>query len=90
MEHNEDIFSCDHYVYPANRLGNILTDLPHELINSRVQAQFGRAKESALPRACRGECPKHRFLKTEQGEPGLNYLCKGYQKFFSHIDKYIA
>jgi uncharacterized protein len=98
MEHNGEIFSCDHYVYPSNRLGNILTDLPHELISSRVQAQFGRAKESALPRACRhcsvlfacrGECPKHRFLKTEQGEPGLNYLCKGYQKFFSHIDKYM-
>lgn len=98
MEHNGDIFSCDHYVYPENFLGNILKDLPHELMRSNKQSSFGNSKERALPRtclnckvlfACRGECPKHRFCKTDHGEPGLNYLCKSYKKFFTHIDKYM-
>ncbi len=98
MEHNGDIYACDHFVYPKHRLGNIVNDMPHELIRTSRQAGFGSRKHSALPRACRscdvlfacrGECPKHRFCKTEEGEPGLNYLCKGYKKVFTHIDKYM-
>lgn len=98
VEHNGDIYSCDHYVYPGNYIGNIMRDMPGKLIRSSKQQQFGNSKEEALPHdcqnctylfACRGECPKHRFLKTGNGQLSLNYLCKGYKKYFKHIDKYM-
>ncbi len=95
IEHNGDIYSCDHYVYPRYRLGNLMNTSLVGMVDSPQQQAFGLAKSSTLPRycrecpvrfACHGECPKHRFLKTPEGEPGLNYLCAGYKKFFSHID----
>lgn len=98
IEHNGDIYACDHFVYPDSRIGYIMEDEPGELLRSPFQAAFGRRKEDALPGgcrecdvlfACRGECPKHRFCKTKNGEPGLNYLCKGYQRFFRYADKYM-
>jgi len=98
IEHNGDVYSCDHYVYPEYRLGNILTDNFGEMFGSEKQHEFGAVKEESLPRycrecdvlfACRGECPKHRFLKTPEGEPGLNYLCAGYKKYFHHIGPYM-
>ncbi len=98
IEHNGDIYSCDHYVYPEFRLGNILDNELDELINSEKQIEFGDCKETLLPEACRqcevlfacrGECPKHRFSSTLSGEPGLNYLCNGYRDFFRHIDPYM-
>jgi uncharacterized protein len=95
IEHNGDVFSCDHFVEPDYKLGNI-HDLPLiEMAGSEAQRRFGEAKETALPRycrecevrfACNGECPKNRFLQAPDGEPGLNYLCAGYRKFFNHID----
>jgi uncharacterized protein len=95
IEHNGDIFSCDHYVYPRYRLGNLLNASLGAMVDSPQQTEFGLAKSRLLPRycrecpvrfACHGECPKHRFLRTPHGEPGLNYLCAGYKKFFTHID----
>ena len=95
MEHNGDLYACDHYVYPRYRLGNILSDEIPRMGDSPEQTAFGNQKETALPTccgtceylfACRGECPGHRFLRTPDGEPGLNYLCAGYKKYFSHID----
>jgi uncharacterized protein len=95
MEHNGDVYSCDHFVYPENKLGNILERPLAQLATNQQQIKFGEAKEKALPKACRecdvrfacnGECPKHRFLKTADGEAGLNYLCAGYKHFFHHID----
>lgn len=94
IEHNGDVYSCDHYVYPRYKLGNLLNASLPAMVDSAQQAAFGEAKSAALPRycrecsvrfACHGECPKHRFLMTPQGEPGLNYLCAGYKKFFTHI-----
>lgn len=94
MEHNGDVFSCDHFVYPEFRLGNILTESLGDMAASEPQRAFGAAK-AQLPRyccecdvrfACNGECPKHRFTRTPDGEPGLNYLCAAYKRFFSHID----
>ncbi|MBU6471872.1 MAG: SPASM domain-containing protein [Alphaproteobacteria bacterium] len=98
IEHNGDLYSCDHFVYPENRLGNIMDVAIGEMATSPQQQEFGRAKQEALPRycrecevrfACNGECPKHRFLETPDGEPGLNYLCAAYKKFFNHIDPYM-
>jgi uncharacterized protein len=98
LEHNGDLYSCDHYVYPENRLGNIMESPLSSLVHSPPQIKFGLDKLDALPRycrqcevrfACNGECPKHRFLQTPAGEPGLNYLCAGYQAFFRHIDPYM-
>jgi len=98
VEHNGDVYSCDHFVYPDNRLGNILSKTLGNLVNSPQQTRFGHAKEAGLPSdchqcdvrfACNGECPKHRFLETGSGEPGLNYLCAGYKHFFHHIDPYM-
>jgi uncharacterized protein len=95
VEHNGDVYSCDHYVYPRYKLGNLLDTSLAALVDSPRQQDFGRAKSATLPRycrecpvrfACHGECPKHRFLRTSDGEPGLNYLCAGYKKFFTHID----
>jgi uncharacterized protein len=98
MEHTGDLYSCDHFVYPENKLGNIAdTDLG-EMVSSQQQVKFGLDKRDTLPRMCRtcdvrfacnGECPKHRFLTTPDGEPGLNYLCAGYKHFFHHIDPYM-
>ncbi len=98
MEQSGDVYSCDHFVYPDYRLGNIQdTDLA-ALAACQAQQDFGREKQTALPRycrecsvrfACNGECPKHRFLKTPDGEFGLNYLCAAYKRFFSHIDPYM-
>ncbi|RYD46568.1 MAG: SPASM domain-containing protein, partial [Sphingomonadales bacterium] len=98
VEHNGDVYSCDHYVYPEYRLGN-LRDLPlAEMVASPQQVKFGTDKRDALPQycrecdvrfACNGECPKHRFVRTPNGEWGLNYLCAGYKTFFHHIDPYM-
>jgi uncharacterized protein len=94
VEHNGDIYSCDHYVYPRYKLGNLMNQSLAAMADSPAQTAFGRDKSSTLPRycrecsvrfACHGECPKHRFLQTPHGEPGLNYLCAGYKKFFTHI-----
>lgn len=98
LEHNGDLYSCDHYVYRHNRLGNIMESPLELLVNSPKQVRFGLDKKDLLPEyclrcdvkfACNGECPKHRFLTTPEGEPGLNYLCAGYKKFFRHIDPYL-
>lgn len=98
LEHNGDLYACDHFVYPENRLGNILKTPLAELAASPAQRAFGLKKREALPGCCRacdvyfmchGECPKHRFLKSPENEPGLNYLCEGYRHFFRHIDPYM-
>jgi uncharacterized protein len=97
IEHNGDIYSCDHFMYPRYRLGNILTDNLKEMMASGKQKEFGVEKGN-LPRYCRecrvlkacyGECPKHRFRTTPDGEPGLNYLCEGYKRYFTHILPYL-
>ena len=98
IEHDGDLFACDHYVYPQYRLGNVLTDDLPAMVAASLQAGFGVSKETALPRwcrecevlaACQGGCPKHRFGQSHYGEPGLHYLCAGYSKFFRHIRKYL-
>jgi uncharacterized protein len=98
IEHNGEVFACDHYVYPQHRLGNILSDDLSAMVGASLQSGFGISKESALPRwcrecevlaACQGGCPKHRFVQSHHGEPGLHYLCTGYSKFFRHIRKYL-
>lgn len=98
LEHNGDLYSCDHYVYPENLLGNIMkTSLP-DLINLPAHTAFGTKKASSLPEyclhckyrfACYGECPKHRFDLTPEGEPGLNYLCEGLKLFYEHVEPYM-
>jgi uncharacterized protein len=96
LEHNGDLYSCDHFVEPGYLLGNILQRHMINQVGSKQQRKFGRDKLDTLPRACRqcevrfachGECPKNRFLTTTDGESGLNYLCKGYKAFFQHIDR---
>ncbi len=96
MEHNGDVYSCDHFVEPAYRLGNLKQRPLLAMVNSAQQYQFGQAKRDSLPRYCRecsvrfvcnGGCPKDRILFTPDGEPGLNYLCEGYKAFFTHIDR---
>jgi uncharacterized protein len=98
MEHNGDLFSCDHFVYPGYLLGNIVETPLIDLVKSQKQFDFGVDKRNKLPRychqcevlyACHGECPKHRFLMTPDGKPGLNYLCDGYKMFFSHVEPYM-
>jgi len=95
LEHNGDLYSCDHFVEPAHLLGNISTTPMGDLVASAEQRAFGEAKRQSLPEwcrrcevhfACNGECPKNRFMTTPDGEPGLNYLCGGYKAFFTHID----
>jgi len=97
IENNGDIFACDHYVYPDYRLGNILSDDLHTMVKASLLSGFGVEKESSLPRfclecevltACQGGCPKQRFENSHDNEPGLNYLCPGYRKFFLHIREY--
>jgi len=94
LEHTGDLYSCDHFVEPAYRLGNIRETPMIDLVASPRQQEFGRAKRDTLPRycldcdvrfACHGGCPKDRFATTPDGEPGLHYLCPGYKAFFSHI-----
>jgi uncharacterized protein len=95
IEHNGDLYSCDHYVYPRHKLGNVMNQSLGEMVNSPQQVSFGSDKFDSLPKfcrdcevrfACNGECPKHRFIKTPDGEDGLNYLCPAYKKFFNHIN----
>lgn len=97
LEHNGDVYSCDHFMYPDHRLGNINETGLTELANSPQQQAFGAAK-SDLPDycrrcevrfACHGECPKNRFATTPDGQPGLNYLCPSYKRYFNHIAKYM-
>jgi uncharacterized protein len=96
LEHNGDLYSCDHFVEPNYLLGNIQDKTMAELVGSDRQHKFGQDKLTTLPKycqqcevrfACHGECPKHRFMNTPDGEPGLNYLCAGYKAFFNHIDE---
>lgn len=93
MEHNGEVYSCDHYVEPGYRIGNIAESSFADMLALPQQRQFGRDKRTTLPRqclecpvrwACHGGCPKDRFATTADGEPGLNYLCAGYYAFFSH------
>jgi uncharacterized protein len=94
LEHNGDVYSCDHFVEPKYRLGNITEKPLIDLVNSPQQQRFGEHKRSSLPRycrecdvrfACNGGCPKDRFIETPDGEPGLNYLCAGYKAFYHHV-----
>ena len=94
VEHNGDLYSCDHFVEPEYLLGNIAETHMAELVASPQQQEFGLAKRDTLPAycrrcefrfACHGECPRNRFVNTPDGEPGLNYLCTGYKHFFGHV-----
>lgn len=98
MEFNGDLYSCDHFVFPAYKLGNIRQQTLTEMMYSPRQQQFGLDKQDKLPTqcqecdylfACNGECPKNRFRHTATGEPGLNYLCEGYHRFFRHVAPYM-
>lgn len=98
LEANGDVYACDHYVFPDYKIGNILNKTLTEMMYDPRQRTFGEDKFNTLPGqclrcnwlfACNGECPKNRFAKTKEGEPGLNYLCEGYQMFFSHIAPYM-
>jgi uncharacterized protein len=95
LEHNGDLYCCDHYVEPDYLLGNILERSLAEMVASERQRRFGQDKFETLPQYCRscevlfacyGECPRNRFISTPDGDPGLNYLCAGYKLFFTHID----
>ena len=95
MEHNGDLYCCDHFVEPRHLLGNIRGESMMDLVRSDQQREFGLAKRDTLPRFCRdcdvrfvcnGGCPKNRVLRTSDDEPGLNWLCEGYRAFFGHID----
>ncbi|HEU4354329.1 MAG TPA: anaerobic sulfatase maturase [Actinomycetota bacterium] len=96
LEHNGDLYSCDHFVEPEYLLGNIHDDRMLDLVASPKQRAFGQDKLDTLPRyclecpvrfVCNGGCPKDRFIQTPDGEPGLNYLCAGYKLFFGHVDR---
>jgi uncharacterized protein len=96
LEHNGDLYSCDHFVEPGYLLGNIKEENMLELIGSERQYKFGQDKLDTLPKycrecpvlfACNGECPKNRFIRTPDGERGLNYLCAGYKAFFQRVDE---
>src|SRR5205085_10192138 len=96
VEHNGDLYSCDHFVDPRYLLGNLMQHRLGDMVRGTQQAKFGADKRDLLPRycrecdvrfACNGECPKNRFITTPDGESGLNYLCAGYKAFFTHIDK---
>lgn len=98
MEHNGDVYSCDHFVFPRHRLGNIHTHTLPQMLYGPQQTAFSRLKRDALPRQCRlcpwlkachGECPRLRFARAADGEPGLNFLCAGYQRYFSHVAPYM-
>jgi uncharacterized protein len=96
VEHNGDVFSCDHYVYPEYRVGNIHDSHWSEMAYAAQQQKFGFAKRDTLPAYCRqcphlklcwGECPKNRLVRSPSGEVGLNYLCPGLKKFYAHIQR---
>lgn len=96
LEHDGCLYSCDHYVYPEYKLGNIMQTSSSRMVFSEQQKGFGFAKYRELPQycrectykfACNGECPKNRLIRTPAGDPGLNYLCSGLQKFWNHIDQ---
>jgi uncharacterized protein len=98
MEFNGDVYSCDHFVFPEYKIGNIYEQTLVEMMFSDRQLKFGAAKKSSLPKqcqecnylfACHGECPKNRIAQTKDGTPGLNYLCEGYYKFFDHVAPYM-
>lgn len=98
IEHNGDVYSCDHFVYAEHRLGNIREQSLIEMLKSQKQFSFGLNKRNSLPKqclrcryyfACRGECPKHRFALAKDGTPGLNALCESYLTFFEHVDPYM-
>ena len=97
MEYNGDVYSCDHFVFPEYKLGNLREKTLVEMLYGAQQQEFTKLKLN-LPKQCReceykfacnGECPKNRFMKTKDGEPGLNYLCAGYKKFFKHVAPYM-
>ena len=99
VEHNGDFYMCDHFVDDEHRLGNIHETLLVELLESPEQRAFGRAKLESLPRLCRecgvramcnGGCPRNRFTATPDGEKGLNYLCEGYKRFFTHCQPFVS
>jgi uncharacterized protein len=96
LEHNGDLYSCDHFVEPDFLLGNIQQEHMLELVSSEQQRTFGNDKRDTLPQfcldcevrfACNGGCPRNRFIETPNGELGLNYLCAGYRAFFNHVDR---
>jgi uncharacterized protein len=96
IEHNGDLYACDHYVEPDYLLGNIMEERMIDLVASDQQRKFGQDKYDTLPKycqecevlfACYGGCPKNRFIETPDGDPGLNYLCAGYKKFFNHVNE---
>ena len=98
IEHNGDLYSCDHFVYPEHNLGNVRDLSIRDMVASPQQRKFGSDKRDTLPAfcrecdyrfACNGGCPKHRFEKTPQGEDGLNFLCKGYKLYFAHVAPYM-
>ncbi len=98
MEHNGDVYACDHFVFPEYRLGNLRQQSLVEMMYGERQRRFSRLKAGGLPtqcrqcawlKACHGECPRNRFATTASGEPGLNYLCEGYRHFFSHAAPYM-
>lgn len=98
MEYNGDVYSCDHFVFPEYKLGNIRQNTLLEMMYSERQLEFGRKKQGSLPGQCRkcdylfacnGGCPKDRFAQTVDGEPNLNYLCKGYHQYFKHVAPYM-
>lgn len=98
MEYNGDVYSCDHFVFPQYRLGNIRQQSLTEMLYGPQQQEFSLLKHQSLPRqcsecpfefACHGECPKNRFVNDKYGQPGLNYLCTGYAQFYSHIAPYM-
>ena len=98
MEHNGDVYSCDHFVFPEYKLGNIRDHSLIDMLYGEQQQEFSRLKHSSLPRqckecdmefACHGECPKNRFMKDKYGDSGLNYLCPGYYHYYQHVASYM-
>ena len=93
VEHDGGVYACDHFVYPEYRIGNVKAGSLVDTVLSRTQVKFGYDKNEALPKQCRecpylkdcwGECPKNRIIRTVDGEPGLNYLCRGLKSFYAH------
>lgn len=98
MEFNGDVYSCDHFAFPEYKLGNLHDQTIFEMMNGQRQREFSRMKKQMLPQQCRecrflfachGECPKNRFVRDKYGNPGLNYLCQGYYRFFKHVAPYM-
>ena len=98
MEHNGDVYSCDHFVFPEYKLGNIRDHSLIDMLYGEQQQEFSRLKHSSLPRqckecdmefACHGECPKNRFMKDKYGDSGLNYLCPSYYHYYQHVAPYM-